>query len=111
LVNPSSSDTGDRDRAGRPVLLSFSRDNCLPCEIMAPWLDEIGRLYEASIDVVRINLDREASHALGRKWRIRTVPTQVYVTPDGDALYRHEGLATKKDMETILCSHRLVTCR
>ena len=94
----------------KPQLIFFSRDNCLPCEIMAPWVTEIATMYQGRLEVEDANLDREAMQPLGLKWRIRSVPTQLYLDEEGAEVFRHEGLATREEMSGVLCSKQLVTC-
>jgi hypothetical protein len=92
-----------------PRLLVFSRDNCLPCQIMAPWVDELRRRHGTAVDVSSINLDREDNLALGRSHEVRSVPTQIYLDAKGRELRRHEGLATERDMEGILSRLGLIS--
>jgi len=61
-------------RNTKPRLLSFSKDHCLPCEIMAPWIDMIKKQYGAKIDVRDVNLDRQMHQATGRSLKVKTIP-------------------------------------
>jgi thioredoxin 1 len=84
------------------MLLDFTRDHCLPCEIMAPWVDELRKKYAGRVQVQEINIDRAENRELGRFFRARSIPMQVYVDAGGREIGRHVGLATLPQMERTL---------
>ncbi len=85
--------------SGLPMLLDFTRDHCLPCEIMAPWVDELRKKHAGRVLVKEINIDRNENKELGRFFKTRSIPTQVYVDGAGREVSRHVGLATQAQME------------
>jgi thioredoxin 1 len=87
---------------GLPMLLDFTRDHCLPCEIMAPWVDELRKKHAGRVQVQEINIDRPENRELGLFFKTRSIPTQVYVDAQGREVSRHVGLATKPQMERTL---------
>lgn len=89
-------------RLGRPVLLDFSRDHCLPCDLMRPWLDELRERHAGRIEVVEVNIDREENRQLAVFFRARAVPLQVYLDADGKELARSAGVATLAQMQAQL---------
>ena len=86
-------------RLGRPVLLDFSRDHCLPCELMRPWLDELRRRHARAVEVIEVNIDRPENKALAVFFKARSVPMQVYVDADGREVSRSTGIATLAQMQ------------
>ena len=94
----------------KPQLLSFSRNNCLPCEIMDPWVTHLQKEFKDTVEIAKINLDDQLNHQKGRQLQIKSVPTQIYLSAKRDELYRHEGLATKIEMKRVLCKLKFVQC-
>jgi thiol-disulfide isomerase/thioredoxin len=90
---------------GKPALLDFTRDHCLPCEIMAPWVKELRIAYGDRVEIAEINIDRPENKPLGRYFKARSIPTQVYLDAEGRELSRNVGLATKDQMERTLKRH------
>lgn len=86
-------------RLGRPVLLDFSRDHCLPCDLMRPWLDELRRRHAGKVEVLEVNIDRPENRALAGFFRARSVPLQVYLDADGREVARNPGMATLPQMQ------------
>ena len=83
-------------------MIDFTRDYCLPCQIMAPWVAEVRREYEGKLDVVEVNIDRATNERFALFFAIEVVPTQVFVDSSGHVETRHEGLATKEEMTETL---------
>jgi len=97
-VDPDGGPAAPLLPVGKPLLLDFTRDHCLPCEIMAPWVAEIRREHSRLVEVVEINIDRAGNKQLGLYFKARSIPTQVYVDRAGQQVSRHVGLATKEQM-------------
>ena len=72
-----------------PILLEFGRGWCIPCKYMKPILDEMGAAYSGKAIVATVDMD--ANKDLVRDFRIRMMPTQVFIAPDGKEFFRNEG--------------------
>jgi thioredoxin 1 len=72
-----------------PILLEFGRGWCIPCKYMKPILDDMGKAYAGKAIVTTVDMD--ANKDLVRDFRIRMMPTQVFITPDGKEFFRNEG--------------------
>jgi len=81
---------------GLPLLLDFGMGYCIPCKKMAPDLAQLHGELAGKV-LVRFN-DLRREKELAQKYRIRVMPTQVYVDSGGKEVYRHEGYASKADM-------------
>lgn len=90
---------------GKPILLEFTRDHCLPCEIMAPWMKQLREQHGRLVQIVEINIDRPESKPLGRFFKARSIPTQVYVDRHGREVSRHVGIATEQQMQRTMKRH------
>ena len=84
------------------MMIEFTRDYCLPCQVMAPWVAELQREHAADLDVVEVNIDREKNERFALFFAIQSVPTQVFVDASGNISSRHEGVASKEEMKRSL---------
>ena len=86
-------DADPRD-AALPRLVDLGSDKCIPCKMMAPLLQELKQEYAGRlvVEVIDVRQNREAAAQYG----IRMIPTQVFVAPSGDELFRHEGFMSKE---------------
>lgn len=102
-TSPGSVDSTVLPRASsRPMMIEFTRDYCLPCQVMAPWVAELQREHAADLDVVEVNIDREKNERFALFFAIQSVPTQVFVDASGNISSRHEGVASKEEMKRSL---------
>lgn len=72
-----------------PILLEFGRGWCIPCKYMKPILDDMSTAYTGKALVMTVDMD--VNKDLVRDFRIRMMPTQVFLTPDGKEFFRNEG--------------------
>ncbi len=72
-----------------PILLEFGRGWCIPCKYMKPILEDIRKVYSGKAIVTTVDMD--ANKVLVRDFRIRMMPTQVFIAPDGKEFFRNEG--------------------
>jgi thiol-disulfide isomerase/thioredoxin len=87
---------------GKPMLLDFTRDHCLPCVLMEPWIAAIREKHAARVGVLEINIDRPPNKPLGLFFKVKSIPTQVYVDARGREVHRNVGLARQPEMEKLL---------
>jgi len=72
-----------------PILLEFGRGWCIPCKYMKPILEDMSAAYQGKAIVM--NVDMDANKDLVASFRVRMMPTQVFLTPDGKEVFRNEG--------------------
>jgi len=88
--------------SSRPMMIDFTRDFCLPCQVMAPAVAELRQQHAGLVDVVEVNVDREKNERCALFFVVESVPTQVFVDASGRVVARHGGIATKEEMTRTL---------
>jgi thioredoxin 1 len=79
-----------------PILLEFGRGWCIPCKYMKPILEDMARAYNGRAIVMTVDMD--ANKDLVRDFRIRMMPTQVFLLPDGKEFRRNEGVFEREQI-------------
>lgn len=79
-----------------PRLLDLGATKCVPCKMMAPILEQLGREYKGKLRVDFIDVWKNES--AGAKYKINTIPTQIFYDANGKELYRHIGYFPKEDI-------------
>lgn len=81
---------------GLPKLVDLGSNSCVPCRLMASELEALAREYAGSVDVVVVDVYEYAE--LASQLGVRVIPTQIFLSPEGKILARHEGFFSKEDM-------------
>lgn len=82
-----------------PILLEFGRGWCIPCKYMKPILADMSKAYAGKALVMAVDMD--ANKALVRDFKIRMMPTQVFLTPDGKEFFRNEGTLEREQIAQV----------
>lgn len=80
-------------RSGKPSLVDFGASGCVPCDMMAPILEELKKEYAKVINVEFI--DVRDYQILGARYGVSSIPVQVFFDKDGKEVYRHVGFLAK----------------
>ena len=75
---------------------------CIPCDMMQPILSEIRKEYEGQVNVLFYNVKSVSGRPYAEKYRVRVIPTQVFLDKDGNEYYRHVGFFPKDEVVNIL---------
>jgi thioredoxin 1 len=76
--------------------------NCVPCKAMQPVMEEVSRKYGSQVSVVFHDVWTKEGEPFGKKYRIRVIPTQIFLDKDGNEYYRHEGFFPAVDLYKVL---------
>jgi thioredoxin 1 len=83
-------------QAGLPRLLELGSVSCIPCQMMAPVLDQLRREHAGKLQVDFVDV-REHQEAI-QAYLMRAMPTQVFFDASGKEVFRHEGFFPKDDI-------------
>ena len=83
-------------QSGKPVLVDFGANKCIPCRQIRPILREIGKEYKGKAHVLII--DVWELRELARDYRIQLIPTLVFFDPSGKEVFRRSGAWDKNSM-------------
>ena len=79
------------------TLVDLGAGSCIPCKMMAPILDKLKAEYEGRAAVIFIDVWKDP--AQGKKFGIKTIPTQIIYDKTGRERYRHIGFWPEKEMK------------
>ncbi len=82
--------------AGLPRMVELGADKCIPCQQMKPILDSLRADFADQLGVEFIHVYNEEEKA--EPYSIRLMPTQVFLSEDGEELFRHEGFFSRDDI-------------
>jgi thioredoxin 1 len=82
------------------TFIELGSDGCKPCEAMKPVMRALRDRHPEQVQVVFHDVRKDPSQA-GR-YRIRLIPTQVFLLPDGTEFFRHEGYLPESRVMEVL---------
>jgi thioredoxin 1 len=79
---------------GKPVLVDFGANSCVPCRQMRPILKELGQEYAGKAEVLVIDVYKYQN--LAKDYKVALIPTLVFFDAKGKEIFRQMG-AMEKD--------------
>lgn len=79
-----------------PKMIELGSDTCIPCKMMAPILEDFKTNYSDKFTVEFVDIYKNSAPA--KKYKIRVIPTQVFLNSSGSEVFRHEGFFPKEDI-------------
>lgn len=73
----------------RPALIDFYASWCGPCQRLSPIIDELAEEYDGKVDIYKVDVDAEED--LARLFKIRSIPTLVYIPMEGKPIVEMGG--------------------
>ena len=75
---------------------------CIPCKLMQPVMKDIEKDYAGQVKVVFHDVWTPEGEPFATSFKIRVIPTQVFLDKEGKEYFRHEGFFPKDELVKIL---------
>jgi thioredoxin 1 len=69
---------------------------------MQPIMEEIKKKYKGQVKVVFYDVWTSEGKPYAYKYKIRLIPTQVFLDKEGKEYFRHEGFFPKEELVKVL---------
>jgi len=97
-VQPPESNTEEDFKkaltSGKPVLVDFGANSCVPCRQLRPILKEVSKEYSGKAEVLVIDVYKYQN--LAKEHKIMLIPTLVFFDSKGKEVFRHMGVLEKE---------------
>lgn len=81
--------------------------NCIPCKQMVPVMKAIEAKYGDQVKVVFYDVWTKEQKKYASQFKIKLIPTQVFLDENGKEFHRHEGFYPEDEIDKILTSKGL----
>ncbi|MEP0862549.1 MAG: thioredoxin family protein [Ignavibacterium sp.] len=81
--------------------------NCVPCKMMQPVMKAIEEKYGNQVNVVFYDVWTKEQKQYAQIYKIKLIPTQVFLDENGKEFHRHEGFYPEAEIDKILQSKGL----
>ena len=102
-ISEEAQKSGIQEQAGIKVtFVELGSVKCIPCKMMQPIMEEIEKEYIDQVNVVFYDVWTPEGNPYAAKYKIRVIPTQVFLDKDGREFFRHEGFFPKDELVKVL---------
>jgi thioredoxin 1 len=96
-----------REKHATVTFVELGSVKCVPCRMMQPVMKAIEEKYGGQIRVVFHDVWTDSGRALGEPYKIRAIPTQVFLDGNGAEFHRREGFYPEAEIDKLLQSRGL----
>jgi len=89
------------------TFIELGSDKCIPCKKMQPVMKAIEEKYGSQIKIIFYDVWKSEHKDKAKKYKIRLIPTQVFLNEKGEEIHRHEGFYPEEDIDKFLQSKGL----
>ncbi len=75
---------------------------CIPCKKMEPILESIRNKYPEDVKVIFYDVWTEKGEPYATKYKVKKIPTQVFLDKEGKEYFRHEGFLPEEDVLKVM---------
>jgi len=76
--------------------------NCIPCKKMQPVMKAIEKKYGEQIKIIFYDVWKDDQRKYAAEYKIRLIPTQVFLDKNGKEIFRHEGFFPEEEIDNFL---------
>ena len=79
---------------GSVTLVELGSNACIPCKMMAPILEKLGKNYKGKAEIVTVDVYKEKEQV--KRFGIRAIPTLIFFDAEGKEVHRHVGFMAEQ---------------
>jgi len=91
---------------GKPMVVDFGSNSCIPCRQLRPVLQKIRKDYTGKLEVLIIDIRN--NQKLASDYQIQVIPTVVFFDPAGKEVFRHQGFMSEEKVKEQLAKMGVV---
>jgi thioredoxin 1 len=89
------------------TFVELGSDKCIPCKQMQPILKSVESKYGSQLKVIFYDVWTKEQKKYAEKYKIKLIPTQVFLDENGKEFFRHEGFYPEEEIDKLLKSKGL----
>jgi thioredoxin 1 len=93
LVTQSEEDFRKALTDGKPTLVDFGSNSCIPCRELRPVLEKIRKDFAGKLEVLIIDVQKYAK--LAGEYQVQVIPTVIFFDAAGKEVSRHQGFMSE----------------
>ena len=82
------------------TMLDLGAKSCVPCKMMAPVLEKVGKYYEGKASILFVDVWENPN--MKSEYGIQAIPTQIFYDKKGNERERHTGFLDEASIKTLM---------
>jgi thioredoxin 1 len=97
------------NNTSKPIVtfIELGSVNCIPCRQMQPVMRSVESKYGSQLKVIFYDVWKNDQKHYASKYKIKLIPTQVFLDASGKEIMRHEGFLAETEIDKFLQSKGL----
>ena len=100
--SPAHSKESRGDQKYEITFIELGSVKCIPCRMMQPVMKKVEGNFAGKVRVVFYDVWTTEGKSYTAQYRMRAIPTQVFLDRDGNELYRHIGYFPYEEIVELL---------
>ena len=92
----------DSVQTAKITFIELGSVNCIPCKMMQPVMKEIEEEYADTVKVVFYDVWTKDGKKYGKQYKVKVIPTQVFLDENGEEFFRHQGFFSKEEIVELI---------
>ncbi len=92
----------DSVQTAKITFIELGSVNCIPCKMMQPVMKEIEEEYAETVKVVFYDVWTKEGKKYGNEYKVKLIPTQVFLDENGKEFFRHQGFFSKEEIVELI---------
>ncbi len=103
----SFSQTKSENKQYKVTFIELGSVKCIPCQKMEGVMDSIRKNYPKDVNVIFYDVWTEAGKPYAKQYKVKSIPTQVFLDQNGKEYYRHVGYFPKEEVIKVLKQNKV----
>ncbi len=102
ILNKNINDSKNKNSKTYITFIELGSVSCIPCKMMRPVMKKIEENYKDKVKVIFYDVWTEKDKNMVQVYKIKIIPTQVFLDKKGKEYFRHEGYFPYEEVEKII---------
>jgi thioredoxin 1 len=107
VLNAQTKEKSNNNSKPAVTFIELGSVNCIPCKAMQPVMKSVEKKYGGQIKIVFYDVWKNDQKQYASQYKIKLIPTQVFLDDKGKEIKRHEGFFAEAEIDKFLKSKGL----